>query len=482
MPEPRAGKRRLKPLLVLSLVAAGSVAAAWAGAAWFLDSRGITPRALAPYVAKRSSGHNPLIEKTGSWMQQTLLSLDRGSPYVTDERLYALRPGAAPAALPPALRVVPVTTSAEARLAIRNALPGDAITFAPGDYLFRRGDLQTMGPGTEAHPVVVRAARPGTVEIAIDSRVGFNVTAPYWTFENLLIRGACRSQHACDHAFHVTGGAHHFSARNNTITDFNSHFKINAVKGRFPDHGAIVGNTITNSTIRATASPVTPIDLVAASHWTIRGNVITDFLKGSGDRISYGGYAKGAGSHNVFEQNIVVCEHKLRGRGQRVGLSLGGGGTGKPYCRDGQCITEQDDSVIRANLIASCSDDGIYLNRAARSEISHNTLLDTGGVVARFAASSADVEGNLVDGAIRSRDDGVLRLKDNIETGITALYAGRHPVRDLFAGASVAALSWVGEIPRRKNIVTSPGVDLCGRARPQLPAFGAFEHATLCKN
>ncbi|HEY0491543.1 MAG TPA: right-handed parallel beta-helix repeat-containing protein [Telluria sp.] len=482
MPEQRAGKRRLKPLLVLTLVAAGSLAAAWAGAAWFLDSRGITPRALAPYVAKRSSGHNPLIEKTGSWMQQSLLSLDRGSPYVTDERLYSLRPGAAPAALPLALRVVPVTNSAEARLAVRNALPGDAITFAPGVYVFRHGELQAMRPGTEAHPIVVRAARPGTVEIAINSGVGFNVTAPYWAFENLRIRGVCRAQYACDHAFHVTGNAHHFSARNNTITDFNAHFKVNAVKGRFPDHGAIVGNTITNSAIRQTASPVTPIDLVTVSHWTIRGNLITDFIKGGGDRISYGGYAKGGGSHNVFEQNIVVCEHKLRGRGQRVGLSLGGGGTGKRYCRDGQCITEQDDSVIRANLIASCSDEGIYLNRAARSEISHNTLLDTGGVVVRFAASSADVEGNLVDGAIRSREDGVLRLNDNIETSITSLYAGRHPVRDLFAGASVAALSWAGDIPRRTNKVTHPSADLCGATRPQLPAFGAIEHAILCKN
>ena len=95
--------------------------------------------------------------------------------------------------------------------------------------------------------------------------------------------------------------------------------------------------------MRDTANPVTPIDLVAASHWTIRGNLITDFIKGGGDRISYGAFAKGAGAHNVFEQNVVVCEaHAARTPGQRVGLSLGGGGTGKPYCRDGRCIIEQE--------------------------------------------------------------------------------------------------------------------------------------------
>src|SRR5437763_779831 len=83
----------------------------------------------------------------------------------------------------------------------------------------------------------------------------------------------------------------------------------------------------------------------AASHWIIRGNLISDFIKAQGDQISYGAYAKGAGSDNRFEQNIVLCESLLRGfAGQRVGLSLGGGGTGKELCRDKRCITEQDGS------------------------------------------------------------------------------------------------------------------------------------------
>lgn len=483
MPDKPLARRRGRPLLVLSLLAVAAAAAALAGAAWFFDSRGITPRSLSPYLAKRASGHNPAIVKTGELMERTLLALDRGSPYVADQRLYALRPGTHPAVTPAAaLRTVRVATSAAARDAIRNALPGDAITFAPGDYAFGRGDLDITRAGTAAHPVVVRAELPDTVQIALSGVEGFHVTAPYWTFENLSIRGACREHQTCEHAFHVTGDAHHFTARNNTIADFNAHFKINAVRGRFPDHGAIIGNTITNSAIRATSLPVTPIDLVTASYWRISGNVITDFIKGGGDRISYGGFAKGAGSHNVFEQNIVVCEHKLRGPGQRVGLSLGGGGTGKLYCRDGSCITEQQDSVIRANLIASCSDDGIYLNRAARSRVTHNTLVDTGGVVVRFPASSADVEGNLVDGAIRSRDQGVLRLKDNVDTSIAALYAGRHPVRGLFAGSSVARLEWAGDIPRRGVQPADPAADLCGMARPERPAYGAFEDATLCKN
>jgi hypothetical protein len=96
-----------------------------------------------------------------------------------------------------------------------------------------------------------------------------------------------------------------------------------------PDNGVIESNTLGNTSIRRTGNPVTLIDLVAASHWAIRGNVISDFINGQGNQISYGAFAKGGGSANRFERNVVLCENILKGTsGQRVGLSLGGGGTG----------------------------------------------------------------------------------------------------------------------------------------------------------
>jgi hypothetical protein len=304
------------------------------------------------------------------------------------------------------------------------------------------------------------------------------VSAPYWTFENLAIRGACEQHDDCEHAFHVVGAAQHFIARNNVITDFNAHFKINGIDGRFPDHGLIENNTLSNGTVRATANPVVPIDLVAASDWTIRRNLISDFVKGGGDGISYGGFAKGAGSANTFAQNIVWCEQRLHGApGQRVGLSLGGGATGAPYCRDRRCIVEQEGSSIASNLIASCSDDGIYLNSAARSRIVHNSLLDTGGISVRFANSSADVEGNLVDGGIRSRHDGVVWERDNRDTPIAMLYFGLHPVRRLFG--SMAALDFDTASARRSG-VSGLADDLCATPRPRNPRYGAFEDFNAC--
>jgi len=263
----------------------------------------------------------------------------------------------------------------------------------------------TASPGIASANIVVRAMRPQTVFIEMDNLEGFVIAAPFWRVENLTIRGVCRDHSQCEHAFHVVGKATNFVARNNTLLDFNAHIKVNGQDRRFPDDGWIEGNTMSNTAARQTDNPVTPFDLVAASRWTVRGNLISDFIKAEGDRISYGGFVKGGGADNRFERNVVLCEYLLRGAsGWRVGLSLGGGGTGAGSCRDNSCSIEQKGATIESNLIALCSDDGIYVNRGADSRVLNNTLIDTGGIVVRFVESAAAVEGNLVDGAIRSRD------------------------------------------------------------------------------
>ena len=470
----RRALRLIAALALLALAAVGAVALV-------LQEKGVTPRALAPYVATRSSGHNPAIVHAGQVAARTLLALDRdeaGLPGALPAG-FGAQPGL-PLAGSTAGRPLLVASEDDARRAFAGAMPGDVISFLPGRYRFTGSAPSAAQAGRRDAPVTVRAAQPGTVTIEMNATEGFLVSAPWWRFENLAITGVCPRDSDCEHAFHVVGNAHHFSARNNTITNFNAHFKINGVERQFPDDGLIESNTITNSAVRRTANPVTPIDLVAASGWTIRRNLIADFIKAEGDQISYGGFAKGGGARNVFEQNAVLCEYRLRGLpGQRVGLSLGGGATGKPYCRDGKCITEQDAGVIRANLIASCSDDGIYLNNAAASRLAHNTLSDTGGIQVRFAASSADIEGNLVDGAIRSRGGAVMRLNDNMETSLAWLYAGYHGQRRLFADAAGFDFRWRAEAPRRdQGALSAP--DLCGVTPPARPAYGAFEDIAAC--
>jgi parallel beta-helix repeat protein len=278
----------------------------------------------------------------------------------------------------------------------------------------------------------------------------------------------------------VVGAAHHVEIRNNVVRDFHSHVKINGAGGRFPDDGRIAFNTLVNGAPRATDAPVTPIDLVAASGWTIEGNLIADFVKAGGDRTSYGAFAKGGGSGNRFIGNVVLCEHRLRGApGRRIGLSFGGGGSDPKLCRDRRCVVEHDDGLIANNLIASCSDEGIYVNRAARTRLLHNTVLDTAGVVVRFPESAAHAAGNLIDGPLRSRDGAALDALDNRTQWLAASFVGLHPVRGMFADADALDLRWAGTPPRRAGAV-EPATDLCGAQRAVPAAYGAFEDFRRC--
>jgi hypothetical protein len=86
-----------------------------------------------------------------------------------------------------------------------------------------------------------------------------------------------------------------------------------------------------------------------------------------------------------------------------------------------------------------------------------------------------------VDGPIRSRNGGVLRLGDNLDTRIAWLYAGRHPRRALFAAPQAFDFGWKEAAPARTPVTGhAPELDLCGIARPAQPRYGAFEDFGAC--
>ena len=449
-----------------------------------VDRVGVAPRTLAPYIEKRTSGHNPAIEGTGRRVAAMLTALDRTAGAAP---LPALPLSAGAQAQPAGKDAAgtTVTTPDDLRAALRTASPGDVITLAPGTYRFQGKGIDVARAGRDEAPIVVRAARPGTVHIELDTLEGFVVSAPYWRFENLDIRGVCPADDNCEHAFHVVGAGHHFASVNNTIRDFNAHIKINGLGNRYPDDGLIEHTTLTATHVRRTANPVTPVDLVTASGWTLRANLISDFVKADGNQVSYGAFAKGGGRDNVFERNVVWCEQNLRGQaGQRIGLSLGGGGTGHEFCRDGRCITEQEGGVLRANLVVGCSDAGIYLNGASASKIVDNTLVDTTGIDVRYPTSSAQLDGNLVDGPIRAREGGILHLGDNRATPLWRTWLGSHPVRSLFRAAQDGDFSWRDGAPLRAQAdeVERPAdaPDLCGKRRATPAIYGAFASFSDC--
>ncbi len=296
------------------------------------------------------------------------------------------------------------------KAALRDARPGDDIVLAAGVY--RLGSVAARVPGTAAWPIRVRAARPGSVLLGMHGQ-GFHVIAPWWRFQGLTLYGDCRLDARCEHAFHVVGDARGFVLRDSVMRGFNAMLKVNGVAGDYPDGGRVEGNAFVNTRPRRTARPVTFIDIVAASDWRIRRNLIANFAKAAGDRVSYGVFIKGGADGGVIENNLVVCANRGPSTlDQRVGISLGGGGSARRFCRHG-CRYESRGGVIRDNLVMQCSDVGIYLNRAADARVEGNRLYNTAGIDVRYVASHADVRDNRLDGAIRERDGGRMAMTDN---------------------------------------------------------------------
>jgi parallel beta-helix repeat protein len=458
-----------------------------------LASAGRSPRELADFAAREASSAGAALAPFYMRAARLLEALDRPA-YAARRTADAPLPDVSPSypawagaqvrtvAAPTAGRVRRVSDPAELRAAIDSAMPGDRIELARGRYFFTGKGVDIVRGGTGDAPISVRADRLGDATLEFEMVEGFHVQAPYWQFENLVIRGACQDDSSCEHAFHVTGDARGTLIRNNRIEDFNAQIKINAANGAYPDAGVIEGNTLVNTRPRHTDVSVTPIDLVAASDWRVEGNLIADFIKLGGNQVSYGAFFKGAGSRNLFQRNVVLCEYRLRGfPGQHIGLSLGGGGTSKGLCRDGgQCVLEQSGGQISYNLIQGCSDVGIYLNKAADSTLAHNTVLDTAGVLVRFAESSARLSGNLVDGNARTRDDAVLHDDDSRMDAGWLAFLGMHPTRKIFVDMSALDYHWRDSPPvLRVHAATAmpAAVDLCGRGgNPAIAgAFAEFQ-------
>jgi len=281
------------------------------------------------------------------------------------------------------------------------AQPGQTIVIAPGRYTLNRR-INTNTAGSASQPITVRAAQPGQVTLDFNTQVAFRVSKPHWVFENLHIRGICQHDSYCQHAFHIYGAAQSTVVRNNLIEDFNASFKINGANKSWPDFGLVQYNTLTNNHRRETNEPVTVIDLVGANRWRVSDNIISSFVKGQGNGISYGVFMKGASSGGRIERNLVICTPRdISQPGLRVGISFGGGTTGKPYCRDQRCDTEHKAGLAANNIVAHCNDFGIDVNLSSGILIAHNTLINTAGIGLREAKASARLYGNLLEGRIR---------------------------------------------------------------------------------
>jgi parallel beta-helix repeat protein len=381
--------------------------------------------------------------------------------------------------------IVPVQNSEEFLQAFRQALPGDIIILSPGKYTIKKRSIYVSSGGTLMQPITVKAERLGDVFLELDSLEGFVVNSPYWIFENLDIKGVCNNDDDCEHAFHLVGKGHGFVLRNSRIHEFSSPIKANRFKigdaPRIGPEGVLLeGNSFYNTRARQTSKPVTFIDVVGSNHFILSNNLIADFQKAHEDHISYGAQIKGNSTHGVFEKNLVVCEYETTG-GVRVGLSFGGGGTGRKFLEPGD-IYEHSKGIVRNNIVMYCSDVGLYLNKAHETQVYNNTFYATNGIDVRFPESTALIVNNLVSGNIWDRNGGTSIRRNNLVRDINGWpLSFRQGFNDWFVDPAVADFRLKnGEKIVNKGEATSLiWEDFCGNQRNDMPDIGAMEYGII---
>ncbi|MFT3719375.1 hypothetical protein [Pseudorhodoferax sp.] len=478
---PAARKRRFR---TLGWSAAAAALALGLGGAWFayrqLDRM---PGELLRYLEFRLYGHTKLEALALPVIGLLRSQVERPVP----AELSTLGKGVQASGLPPVryregkpletpllgvpapAATVQVASLEELQRAMQNARPGEVIELLPGRYTMTR-KLSTPVAGHADNPITVRAAAPRSVEILAATVEGIVVSQPYWVFENLTIRGTCKADDDCEHAFHVVGKASGTVLRNNHLVDFNAHVKVNELGGAYPDDGLLQFNTLDNSRPRRTLHPVTPFDLVAASRWVVADNVVANFVKSSGNGISYGLFMKGGGSEGRIERNLVICSTQdisargdRPGSGARVGISLGGGTSGESFCRNGHCAAEHHQGLVANNVVAHCNDAGIDVNRSEQSVIAHNTLVNTGWIDVRSSPASAVIYGNWLEGRIRTRGGGWVEASHNED----------RPLQRYVAALDALDLGWTATPPTIAP-ARAVGNDFCGRPRGAATPPGAL--------
>lgn len=360
-------------------------------------------------------------------------------------------------------------SAAEIVRAVQIAKAGQTILVRPGRYRINTV-VPTGNAGTAQQPITVRAANPGEAVIEFDTVEGFHVTQPYWVIENLTIRGVCRRDSDCEHAFHVVGAARGVVLRNNRVEDFNAHIKVNGADGKWPDNGLAQYNTLTNGRNRQTENPVTPFDLVAASGWQVLDNLVTDFVKTQGNQVSYGVFMKGAGDGGRIERNLIVCTSSgISQPGNRVGLSWGAGSAQSGSCRDGKCTFDFTAGVAANNVIAHCNDAGIDVNRSRQITLGFNTLVNTAGILVRGRSEDVQVYGNLMEGRIRSHDS--LEVQQAMNDVV--------PLKNVLADPDSLVLNHRPTAPSDVRAIGKVPVDFCNQPRSGVTRAGATSGAPL---
>ncbi|MFB9936598.1 right-handed parallel beta-helix repeat-containing protein [Photobacterium aphoticum] len=400
--------------------------------------------------------------------------------------LQASSPTTSLTALSPSTATLTVDNPRALTLALRQVEPGQTIVIRDGHYALKGKRFNiSKKPGTALLPIRLIAETRGNVTLALDSREGIVIDQPYWRIEGIHFIGTCHSHSRCDHALHIVGDADNTRIAHNTFYDFNAAIKVNKSGIQYPDQGLIEHNIFGNHQPRNTHYSVTPINVDHGNDWVVRKNIIHDFIKLGGNRVSYGAFMKGGVTGGIFEQNLVICNtSQQRYPGSQVGLSFGGGGMSQASRRDNANF-EVSDTIMRNNIIMHCNDVGIYSQKAVDVTVHNNTLYNTAGIDVRFPVSTASVYNNILNGRIKARDDATLQSENNListysfirnNNGLNAIFST--PQNGIFSVTSPEALI---DYAIEAKPTTQTLFDFCGHHIHQNTAYiGAIYQDAGC--
>ncbi len=381
-----------------------------------------------------------------------------------------------------------VSNIKELQNAVQNATPGSVIVMRNGSYSFngKKISLSKDTPSKE-QPIYLVAEESGKVRLEMETSEGFYINQPHWNFIGIQFVGTCAKHNRCHHAFHVVANGDYFYAAHNEFIDFNAAIKVNQIRNVYPDNGKIEFNHFYYTGPRTTKSPITPINMDNGAYWITRNNIIRDFLKFGGNRISYGAFYKGGAIGGEISNNLIICETgPSQARGATVGLSLGGGGM-NPVHRRHQANFETNQVVVSNNIVMHCNDVALYVNKGQESIIYNNTFYNTSGLDLRFPETSGHVFNNVLLGKIRKRQGGSGTLDHNLVLA-RDYWSGDNPMKTLYADPQNGnfALLQSADTTQLNQALVIPteygeeNVDFCGVPLTSSLIKGAIQQGSQC--
>ncbi|MGR5134602.1 hypothetical protein [Vibrio alfacsensis] len=368
--------------------------------------------------------------------------------------------------------------------AVRTAVPGDVIVVRNGNYQInvKRIKLSKHKP-SKGLPIYLVAEEIGKVNISLNSREGFYIDQPYWHIVGFNFKGICKTQSWCDHALHIVGNASYFYTAHNEFSDFNAAIKVNGLKDAYPDHGVIEYNHFYFNQPRKVKNSVTPINLDHGNNWRASHNIIRDFAKIGGNKVSYGLFFKGGIVGGEISNNLVICSTgKNTQNSVLVGLSIGGGGMGPPF-RRGKVEFEASDILVSNNIVMHCSDVGLYVNKGKNSIIAHNILHNTTGLDLRFPQTSGVIFNNVINGKLRYRDGAKGNTHNNVMVKID-YWTGSNTMNRVYHAPDIGDFRLSDASALKSVIETKQDTllfqDFCGLEiiEPKVP--GAIQEKSRC--